>query len=55
MFTAAMLVTHINLISNNVTTVERFGNQNMHERENLALARLHSWWQFRCVLPHQGS
>ncbi|KAI0744588.1 zf-DHHC-domain-containing protein [Earliella scabrosa] len=46
-FTIALLVSHIFLITNNMTTVEQFGIQRMREREDRVLARLHSWQQFR--------
>ncbi|KAI0742878.1 zf-DHHC-domain-containing protein [Daedaleopsis nitida] len=45
-FVGALLMSHIFLISNNMTTVEHFGVQRMEEREKRVLARLHSWWQF---------
>lgn len=52
-FTAALLVTHILILTNNMSTVEQMGMRRMREREDRVLARLYSWWQIRyvfCVL-----
>ena len=59
-FTTALVITHFMSISSNMTTVEQMGVRRTHEREERVLARLYSWWQYKCVslsarLPPPGS
>ncbi|TBU30974.1 zf-DHHC-domain-containing protein [Dichomitus squalens] len=44
-FTTALLVTHVILIADNMSTVEHMGVRRMQEREKRVLGRLHARWQ----------
>ena len=42
-----LLITHIILITGNMSTVEQMGMSRMRERENRMVCALHAWWQIR--------
>ncbi|KAI0077000.1 zf-DHHC-domain-containing protein [Panus rudis PR-1116 ss-1] len=46
-FTGALLATHVRLIVQNYTTVESIHAQRMEEQENVKLARLHKFYEWR--------
>lgn len=48
-FTSAMLMTHIVLISTNQTTVEHVAARAMKDRESDTLNAMHSFWGCVCV------
>lgn len=49
MFTSAMLMSHLVLISTNQTTVEHVASRAMKDRENETLNEMHSFWGCVCV------
>ena len=50
-FTSAMLMSHIVLISTNQTTVEHVAARAMKDRESETLNAMHSFWGCVCVFP----
>ncbi|KAH9943901.1 zf-DHHC-domain-containing protein [Amylocystis lapponica] len=47
LFTFALLLSHVSLIIQNLTTVDSLNIRRIKEREKHVLARMHSWYQFR--------
>ena len=51
LFTVALFVSHVHLISLNQTTVESLGFRSMQEREEATLGNMYAWYQFGWVPP----